>query len=126
MKPTPKPRPKSKSERLASYAEGGVDQNVQGAGRRAGQTCHHLGKAQTTAPGAKSAKGGSRLRVRRFQNRLPQAALLQRAVKEESMSNYLTQDDVDNYGPELIDVTQRAALQAVTPHLPSTAAAAGG
>ena len=33
------------------------------------------------------------------------------------MSDYLTQDDVDNYGPELIKVTQRAALQAVTPHL---------
>ena len=33
------------------------------------------------------------------------------------MVDYLTQDDVDNYGPELIDVTQRAALQAVAPHL---------
>jgi hypothetical protein len=26
------------------------------------------------------------------------------------MADYLTQDDVDNYGPELINVTQRAAL----------------
>jgi hypothetical protein len=33
------------------------------------------------------------------------------------MADYLTQDDVENYGPELIDVTQRAALQAVAPHL---------
>jgi hypothetical protein len=34
------------------------------------------------------------------------------------MSNsYLTHQDVENYGPELIDVTQRAALHAVTPHL---------
>ena len=33
------------------------------------------------------------------------------------MVDYLTQDDVDNYGPELINVTQRAALQAVAPHL---------
>ena len=33
------------------------------------------------------------------------------------MSDYLTQDDVDNYGPELINVTQRAALQAVAPDL---------
>jgi hypothetical protein len=34
-------------------------------------------------------------------------------------SSYLTQNDVDNYGHELIDVTQRAALQAVAPHLQS-------
>ena len=27
------------------------------------------------------------------------------------------QDDLNNYGPELINVTQRAALQAVAPHL---------
>jgi hypothetical protein len=33
------------------------------------------------------------------------------------MTNWLTHQDVDNYGPELIDVTQRAALHAVTPHL---------
>jgi hypothetical protein len=31
------------------------------------------------------------------------------------MSDYLTNEDVQNYGPELIDVTQRAALQAVDP-----------
>jgi hypothetical protein len=34
------------------------------------------------------------------------------------MSNaYLTQSDVDKYGRDLIDVTQRAAMHAVTPHL---------
>ena len=32
-------------------------------------------------------------------------------------TQYLTQNDLDNYGHELIDVTQRAALQAVVPHL---------
>jgi hypothetical protein len=31
--------------------------------------------------------------------------------------NYLTEQDVENYGPELIQVTQRAALQAVAPQL---------
>lgn len=31
--------------------------------------------------------------------------------------NYLTDQDVENYGPELIDVTQRAALQAVQPQI---------
>jgi hypothetical protein len=31
--------------------------------------------------------------------------------------SYLTQDDVQNYGNELIDVTQRAALHAIAPHL---------
>lgn len=30
---------------------------------------------------------------------------------------YLTDDDVNNYGPELLEVTQRAALQAVAPKL---------
>jgi hypothetical protein len=30
---------------------------------------------------------------------------------------WLTQDDVNQYGSELIDVTQRAALHAVAPHL---------
>jgi predicted metal-dependent phosphoesterase TrpH len=33
------------------------------------------------------------------------------------MPNWLTSDDVANYGPEVIDVTQRAALHAVGPHL---------
>jgi hypothetical protein len=33
------------------------------------------------------------------------------------MANYLTDEDVNNYGPELIDVTQRAALQAIQPQL---------
>jgi hypothetical protein len=32
-------------------------------------------------------------------------------------TRYLTQADVDNYGPELLDVSQRAALHAVAPHL---------
>ena len=31
--------------------------------------------------------------------------------------SWLTKDDVDNYGPELINVTQRAALHAVSPHI---------
>jgi len=31
--------------------------------------------------------------------------------------NYLTEADVENYGPDLLDVTQRAALQAVAPQL---------
>jgi len=30
---------------------------------------------------------------------------------------WLTQDDVNNYGSELIDVTQRAALHALAPEL---------
>jgi hypothetical protein len=33
------------------------------------------------------------------------------------MANYISQTDLDNYGHDLIDVTQRAALQAVEPHL---------
>jgi hypothetical protein len=33
--------------------------------------------------------------------------------------SYLTQQDVQNYGSELIDVTQRAALHAIAPHLMS-------
>jgi hypothetical protein len=33
------------------------------------------------------------------------------------MANYLTQNDVYNYGSDLIDFTQRAAAQAVAPHL---------
>jgi hypothetical protein len=33
------------------------------------------------------------------------------------MANYLTQQDVDNYGSELLDVSQRAALQVVAPYL---------
>jgi hypothetical protein len=32
-------------------------------------------------------------------------------------TQYLSQDDVDSFGPELISVTQRAALAAVQPHL---------
>jgi hypothetical protein len=33
------------------------------------------------------------------------------------MANYLTQQDLDNYGGELIDVSQRAALQVVAPYI---------
>jgi hypothetical protein len=33
------------------------------------------------------------------------------------MANYLTQSDVDNYGRELIDLTQRAAAEVVAPQL---------
>jgi len=37
--------------------------------------------------------------------------------KPRAQTNYLTEKDVENYGPELIEVTQRAALQAVAPQL---------
>jgi hypothetical protein len=33
------------------------------------------------------------------------------------MANYLTRQDEDNYGRDLLDVTQRAALQVMAPHL---------
>jgi hypothetical protein len=33
------------------------------------------------------------------------------------MSDYLTQDDVTNYGSDLLNLTQRAALHVVAPHL---------
>jgi hypothetical protein len=33
------------------------------------------------------------------------------------MSDYLTQQDVRDYGNELLDVSQRAALHAISPHL---------
>jgi hypothetical protein len=33
------------------------------------------------------------------------------------MANYLTRDDVYNYGEDLINFTQRAAAQYVAPHL---------
>src|SRR5262245_1295507 len=33
------------------------------------------------------------------------------------MANYLTQDDVYNYGGDMLDMSQRAALHAVAPHL---------
>jgi len=35
----------------------------------------------------------------------------------QAQANYLTDEDVQNYGPDLLDVTQRAALQAVQPKL---------
>jgi hypothetical protein len=35
------------------------------------------------------------------------------------MVNYLTNNDYENYGSELIDLTQRAAAQVVAPHLQS-------
>jgi hypothetical protein len=37
------------------------------------------------------------------------------------MANYLTQQDVDNYGSELLDVSQRAALHALGPHIQNIA-----
>jgi hypothetical protein len=37
------------------------------------------------------------------------------------MSDYLTQDDVQNYGGDLLDVSQRATMHAVTPHLQALA-----
>jgi hypothetical protein len=33
------------------------------------------------------------------------------------MANYLTQSDIDNYGRDLIDLTQRAAAEVVAPQL---------
>ena len=33
------------------------------------------------------------------------------------MPSYLTNEDVQNFGPELVDFSQRAAVQAVAPHL---------
>jgi hypothetical protein len=33
------------------------------------------------------------------------------------MPQYLTTDDVSNYGSELVDFAQRAALHSVAPHL---------
>jgi hypothetical protein len=36
------------------------------------------------------------------------------------MANYLTQQDVDDYGRDLLDVSQRAALNAVSPYLQQT------
>jgi hypothetical protein len=35
------------------------------------------------------------------------------------VANYLTEQDVRDYGSELLDVSQRAALHAVAPHLMS-------
>jgi hypothetical protein len=32
-------------------------------------------------------------------------------------TSYLTREDVDNYGSELVDFAQRAAVHAVAPHL---------
>jgi hypothetical protein len=39
------------------------------------------------------------------------------------MSSYITEQDVQNYGTELIDLTQRAAVQALSPHLQESSAA---
>ena len=33
------------------------------------------------------------------------------------MATYLTQEDVQDYGPELVDFSQRAAVHAVGPYL---------
>jgi hypothetical protein len=33
------------------------------------------------------------------------------------MANYLTADDLHNFGPEMLDLAQRASLHAVAPHL---------
>ena len=46
-----------------------------------------------------------------------QAAAPQPKSKPRQKANYLTDTDIENYGSELIDVTQRAALQAVAPHI---------
>src|SRR5262249_28456952 len=40
-----------------------------------------------------------------------------RHLKEREMASYLTQEDVHNFGPELLDVAQRAAQHAIGPEL---------
>jgi hypothetical protein len=37
------------------------------------------------------------------------------------MANYLTKSDVDNYGRDLLDVAQRAAMHTIAPHLQNLA-----
>lgn len=49
--------------------------------------------------------------------RMPPQSRQQPSPPLPEAPTYLTQEDVQNYGNELIDVTQRAALQAVAPHL---------
>ena len=48
---------------------------------------------------------------------LQQARPAQQKSRQPQQRSYLTDQDVENYGSELIDVTQRAALQAVQPQL---------
>src|SRR6516162_11449621 len=40
-----------------------------------------------------------------------------RDLEERGMASYLTQSDLANFGPELLDVAQRAAQHAVGPEL---------
>jgi hypothetical protein len=49
--------------------------------------------------------------------RMPPQSRQQSAPPLPEAPSYLTQEDVQNYGNELIDVTQRAALHAIAPHL---------
>ena len=42
---------------------------------------------------------------------------VQQPVQQPPQQPYLTEEDVQTYGPELINVTQRAALQAIEPEL---------
>jgi hypothetical protein len=51
--------------------------------------------------------------------RMPPQSRQQSAPPLPDAPSYLTQEDVQNYGNELIDVTQRAALHAIAPHLMS-------
>jgi hypothetical protein len=38
-------------------------------------------------------------------------------VRRNNMPNYLTNEDLANFGPEMLDLAQRASLHAVAPHL---------
>ena len=49
--------------------------------------------------------------------RMPPQSRQQEPPPLPNAPSYLTQEDVQNYGNELIDVTQRAALHAIAPHL---------
>ena len=46
-----------------------------------------------------------------------QQAPQREAPPQTSQQAYLTEKDLQDYGPELINVTQRAALQAIQPQL---------
>lgn len=55
--------------------------------------------------------GNELLHTQRMVNNRPQPA------PQAQAPSYLTQQDVDNYGNDLVDFTQRAAAHAVAPHL---------
>src|SRR4029077_8190586 len=101
-------------ERGAAFARGGNDPMLpkQAAGpMRAGQT----GKQQNAAPGAKAAKADS---IHAF-TRSASCSGKNGTAQERSlaMANYLTQQDVQDYGTDLIDLTQRAVAHALSPQI---------